>query len=295
MELNLKSDVQSKQEGQDVQNKQEKKNYSLDAIKTARDSYKTRPKLDIKPDDPNNPWMSRGESIIKSAGNITTNSSSSGKKTKKSIGIDCTKNNPCEVKFSKKTCVESIPIKKVCKITPKVTVVTKEYPDCKIMDVRQGHRNYCQSGYKELLHTDMIDGPTWDDIFMCSKPTILGESSECYAGYLVKGRPHSVNRNGNPGYTMGRAMIPKGMKGYVRFMHTYHGPMVGTIYNETKDEVYRSGEFSGGQTVELPVLEGNDQVFRFDLNNGRIGVVVFYVQNHLKKVQIEMKESCHAM
>lgn len=226
--------------------------------------------------DPKEAWLRQSQEIIESATKTAGGDSNN-------VEIDCRGTNLCKTEQVCKECVEDNSetkvLKKICEKIPQIKHFEEktEFSNCQKIEVRQGHRNYCSKGYKELLYTDVIAGPVYDDIFLCGKPTVGDENNECVVGYIVNGRYHENNRNNDPSNT-GKGRVPKKTYGHIRFLHTYQGSMPGTIYNETTNEVVVEGKFEHGQIIDLPFSYKEDQVFRFDLSdNNYKGVVLFYV------------------
>jgi hypothetical protein len=225
--------------------------------------------------DPREAWLRSSQEIIESAAKTTGVNSQ--------IGIDCRETNSCKTEQTRKKCVEdnneTKVLKKICEKIPQIRHFEEktEFLNCQKVEVRQGHRNYCSGGYRELLYTDMLAGPTHDDIFLCGRSTVGDDNNECVVGYIVSGRYHKNNRSNDPSNT-GKGRVPKKTYGHIRFLHTYQGSMPGTIYNETTNEVVVKGNFVHGQIIDLPFSYKDDQVFRFDLVDSYYkGVVLFYV------------------
>ncbi len=259
--------------------------------KAVINSFRTRPIVKV---NQNEAYVKNSNLVIDNALNVVAGTSN------KFINCENKKTISCKIKYNEKTCNEEVrTVQRICEKVPIISVTTKEvvFPNCKNIEVKQGHRNFCSWGFRgagTLLYTDMLEGPCWDDIFLCER---TGYSNECYVGYFVQGIYHGNNANNNPSYTQGRGTVPKKMQGYMRFMHTYNGPMPGTIYNETKNTVVEQGSFGGGRIVALPYSATEDQVFRFSLSNSYyVGVVIIYVDhiNHEKVANItESGETCH--
>ena len=236
--------------------------------------------------DPKEEWLRSSQEIIENAAKTT----GAGNQ----VGIDCRETNICKTEHIRKKCIEdnneTKVLKKVCEKIPQIRHFEErtEFPNCQKIEVRQGAHNRCSGGYRELLYTDVIDGPVYDDIFMCGKPTIGDENNECVVGYIVNGRHHRNNRRNDPSNT-GKGWVPKKTQGHMKFLHTYQGSMPGTIYNETTNKVVTSGNFVHGQTIDLPLSYEYDQVFRFDLSNHHFkGVVLFYVDRVNKRQSAEV-------
>ena len=234
--------------------------------------------------DPNEPWLGKSREIIENADAITIGvSSKPGEVVKDGTapGINCQKSKSCRIDYVKKPCNEETRVlKKICEKIPKIEISIERTVSkvCQRLDVNQGHWSTCGGRGRydgALLYTDMLDGPTWDDIYLCPRDN---EEKECFVGYLVQGKWHKNNRNLNSGYEQGRGRISKGAQGYMKFLHTHHGSLSGTIINETTNQMVEQGDFTHGKIVVLPRSKTQDQSFKFTPTNGKqVGVVVIYI------------------
>ena len=254
--------------------------------KMVADNFKTRPIFEISKDDD---FMVKSNAVISSAQNIGQSSNE----------VDCdsqqSTQEKCVTTFEPKSCDEEIrSVTRICEQIPKVMIVTEDvvHANCRHLDIRYGHRNRCQAGYRGLLYSDVLNGPTWDDVFLCDRPAQEGEH-ECYVGYAVYGRHHKNNWRNDYENVWAQGIVPKKMQGYVRIERTYEGNMSGTIVNQTKGEIVAKGSWSENQIIQLPVSETQDQVFRYEHHAGK-GIVKIYVGriNRVKEAQVTWEESC---
>jgi len=254
--------------------------------KMVADNFKTRPVFKISKDDD---FIVKSNAVIRDAQNIGQPNN----------GIDCnlqpSTQEKCIATFEQKTCNEEIrSVTKVCEQIPKVTIINKDVvnTNCKHLEIRYGHYNGCRAGYRQLLYTDVIKGPNWDDVFLCDRPAWEGEQ-ECYLGYAVYGCHHKSNRRNDYENIWAQGIIPKKLQGYIRIERIYGGGLSGMIINVTTGEVVSKGSFSENQVIQLPVSETQDQVFKYEPQAGK-GVVVIYVEriNRVKEAKIQWEESC---
>ena len=254
--------------------------------KMVADNFKTRPVFKISKDDD---FIVKSNAVISSAQNIGQSSNE----------VDCdlqqSTQEQCVTTFEPKNCDEEIrSVARICDQIPRVTVITEDvvYANCRHLDIRYGHKNRCQADYRGLLYTDVLSGPTDDDVFLCDRPANEGEH-ECYAGYAVYGTYHRNNWRNDYENIWAKGTVPKKLQGYLRIERAYEGSMSGTIVNETKGEVVAKGSFSANQIIQLPVSETQDQVFRYEHHAGK-GIVKIYVGriNRVKEAQIAWEENC---
>lgn len=270
---------------------------SNEAGKATLDSAESHPKYFISPDSYE---MQKANSIISHAANISTGQ-----------GIDCNQSKICHTDYVKQFCNEEVRyLQKLCDKTPKVEVVTIDYPNCQKMVRTQGWSdNPCPGGYARSLYADMIDGPTWDDLFFCTKSTPSPtENSECYSGGYYIARTGTKVMIGDEGmhniqdfFGTGSATVPKHLHARIKISNVYSQYMVGTIINVTTGQtLYNQSHFTEGQTIELPFSDTQDQAFRFYATKqsgwrgtGNYGVMVLYIDHQGKQANVTWEEICH--
>ena len=259
-----------------------------------------KPKVKINPEDT---WLSNSSNIIKNSADIVKGTSSKPEEIVRNgtAGINCKEEKVCRIDLVKKTCNEEAnPIKRVCQKIPKITTSIKEvvYPDCRIVDVKQGAGASCPGGYDKILYADMVEGPIDDDVHICVRSVNAEEGSECLGGYHVSGKWNNIYGNGSN--NEGTATVPKKTHARIRFSNIYgHGRYLPiTIVNDTTGQMlYNNVRFYNGQVVDLPFSEIQDQVFRFYKSDRTsrgswrdIGVVILYV-DHMYKETVANLES----
>ena len=247
--------------------------------KAITEDFRTRPVFKISK---NEEYIKKSRLVEANARNVV-----SGESNKH---IDCKnkKLSTCKIIQVQKTCNEEVrTIQKICEKVPKITTYIRDaaYPDCRIIDIKQGAGARCLGGYGEILYADMIEGPADDDVHICAKAVNEREGSECLGGYLVSGKWNNIQ---GPG----RATVPKKRHSRIRFSNIYgHGRYLPvTIVNETTGQVLHNDvRFYNGQVVDLPFSEDRDQVFRFYKSGSAswrdIGVVILYI-DHIYKEKI---------
>jgi len=261
---------------------------------------KTRPIFVI---DSTSPAMQKSNIIQKDSYNISRGISDKY--------VDCKAAKECHTAYIKKSCNEEIRyLHKLCIKIPKVEIVAITYPNCRKMVRAQGWSdNPCPGGYTRSLYADMIDGPTWDDLFFCTKsapsPT---DSSDCYSdGYYIA-RTATKVMIGDEGmhsiqsfFGTGVATVPKHFHARIIVSNVYMQYMVGTIVNVTTGQtLYNQSYFTEGQIIELPFSDIQDQTFQFYATKqpnrrgtGNYGVMVLYIDHQGKQANITWETICH--
>lgn len=269
--------------------------------KTVKDVFVTRPLYTV---NQNSQELQRSKLIEKDSYNIARGISDKY--------VDCTQAKACKTVTVEKKCNEAVRfLEKKCTKTALVkTLITNlVYPKCQSLVKLQGYPNSCPRGYAQVLYADMIDGPTWDDLYFCTKSTpATEENSECYTGSFYVARTASKISGFSSGagfFGNGRGTVPKGFHARIRISNVYGSYMVGTINNVTKNETLANQEhFIDGQVIELPYSETEDQNFSFyAISQSPIwrrtlspnyGVMVLYVdhQGKIKTAAVEWQEAC---
>ncbi len=249
--------------------------------------------------DPNEPFFDKSREIIKNSAAIVTGvSSKPGEIVKEggTAGVNCQESKICRIDYIKKTCNEEIrPLKKACEKIPKINTAIDRtvFPNCQRLVVVQNFRISCPPGYGEIAYSDMINNSQSDDVRLCVKNIGENEGYECHGGYSVYGVYTSTSNRRTIG--PGRGVVPKNLRGRIKFSNCYTGNMVVTIVNETSGETLcNKCQFGEGQVFDLGVSENQDRTFRFDVDTSRtkgfwrsygsgIGVIVLYVDRVSEK------------
>ena len=240
-------------------------------------------------------FMQKGKLVTENANNIVMGESN------KHINCEAKKMSACKIVQVEKTCNEEVrAIRRICEKVPSITTHVNEivYPNCQVLDIKQHVNTRCSSGYTQILESDMVHTrhDHWDDIRFCTKLVPVGEPAECYSGgYYI-----ATSHRGYFGSE--RAIVPKKLHARIKISNVYDGFVVGTIFNETTGQPVRNNEsFSGGQVIELPYSETQDQTFLFyaigqrGRYGQRIGVMVLYVDKINKERVADVpvwQESC---
>ena len=158
---------------------------------------------------------------------------------------------------------------------------------CKVVAIPQGASASCPGGYSHILYMDMLEGPIYDDVRICTREVNAGEGSECLGGYVVYGKDNNV-------VNTGRVTVPKKLHARARVSNVYgerFGNLIAiTIINETTGERVKDNDaFRSGDSFPLPYSEIQDQTFTLHPvpraeNHGRrkfysVGVITFYVDH----------------
>lgn len=271
------------------------------AGKSVTDAFKTRPVFTI---DSTAPSMTKSKIIEKDSYDI-------------SHGIpdkytDCKATQKCTTTYVKNTCNEATrSATKNCEKSPQVTVtpIPVIYPNCQKLVRLQGCPNHCPAGYTQTLYADMIDGPTWDDLYFCTKNTpTTEENSECYSGAFyvartatkISGFPAGAGFFGN-----GQVTVPAHLHAWIMISNVYKDFMVGTVINLTTGQtLYDQVHFTDGQRINLPFSDMQDQTFKFYAtrqqvrwfwDQGNYGVMALYIDHkgEAKTVRVDWNEVCH--
>lgn len=257
------------------------------AVQAVLKSFKKNPKIKIDPNNPNDPVIARAKDIMENAPDIT----GIGKDLEKTGDVgqkaNCKEVKRCNVEYSKETCTEEMRLlQRVCERVPKVTTSIKDivYPNCKKLIVVQDAHASCPVGYNQLLGTDMVRGPTWDDVRFCTKSVTVDESTECYSG----GYQISADA-GQRVFGSGSATVPKKLKSRIKISNVYGATVIITVINDTAGEKIKDkSRVSNGEVIELPYSQTQDQKFSFYFTREggwfrrQTGVMVLYV-DHVKR------------
>lgn len=185
----------------------------------------------------------------------------------------------------------------VCHRSPVVTVTQKPitFANCQQLIITQGASYHCPIYYRQIVKSNMLSKPTWDDVKLCTHPA-SDDVPLCYGGgyYIVRRTSHSPLDEGH-------AIVPKSFHSRLQLTNAYnHQQIAVTLINEASRAMLIDHQpVSDGAVIELPYSDSETQSFRFFLSrlpdqSDSTGVLVLLIdhQDIERTAHISTNETC---